>query len=420
MEGFTGEKIVKEIARNPPFAGVELVISGRDPVKLQKLADEIAPFKVTICRISLDDQNGLKDTIALAKVCINCVGPFRLYGAPVVKACVEGRTNYVDICGETEVIEQMYADYNLTAIENNIALIPACGYDSLPADVGCLHNKLELQKGGCIPSTVEMFVNMYHGPSGVTVNATTFISAVLGFDSVKNLRALRKKTHRKVNTIGRTLHVYRNPRWDPRVSSYTVPAAVADVPVVKLGQQMIENHHDYYKNGHKFGKYTPPSVPAVQFAGYFGLQSIVSVAYVSYLGLLFGAMAYLPFLKNWYIKYPEFFTLGVFKKSGPSAQQLSESSFGQTFIGRGYKNLDDFSKPQNYEVVTSIRGPEMGYVATPICVTASAYLLISEDREKIPNGVLTPAVAFSNVFDRLVKQLNERGVKFSVNSCRDL
>ena len=37
----------------------------------------------------------LQKTIASFKVCINCVGPFRLYGAPVVKACALGKTDYV-------------------------------------------------------------------------------------------------------------------------------------------------------------------------------------------------------------------------------------------------------------------------------------------------------------------------------------
>lgn len=33
-------------------------------------------------------------------VCINTVGPFRLFGEPVVKACCEAGTHYLDICGE--------------------------------------------------------------------------------------------------------------------------------------------------------------------------------------------------------------------------------------------------------------------------------------------------------------------------------
>ena len=40
----------------------------------------------------------------------------------------------IKICGETEFIEQMYSDYNQMALEREVALVPACGYDSVPAD----------------------------------------------------------------------------------------------------------------------------------------------------------------------------------------------------------------------------------------------------------------------------------------------
>lgn len=31
---------------------------------------------------------------------INTVGPFRYWGEPVVRACVEAGTDYLDVCGE--------------------------------------------------------------------------------------------------------------------------------------------------------------------------------------------------------------------------------------------------------------------------------------------------------------------------------
>jgi saccharopine dehydrogenase-like NADP-dependent oxidoreductase len=37
------------------------------------------------------------------RLVIACVGPFRLYGEPVFKACAEAGTDYVDICGEPGV-----------------------------------------------------------------------------------------------------------------------------------------------------------------------------------------------------------------------------------------------------------------------------------------------------------------------------
>jgi len=44
-----------------------------------------------------------------AKVLIDCCGPYRFYGEPVVKACIATRTHYVDFTGEEEVIQYMFA-----------------------------------------------------------------------------------------------------------------------------------------------------------------------------------------------------------------------------------------------------------------------------------------------------------------------
>ena len=42
---------------------------------------------------------------------LNVVGPYRLYGEAVVRACAECGTDYLDICGEPEFMERMEARY---------------------------------------------------------------------------------------------------------------------------------------------------------------------------------------------------------------------------------------------------------------------------------------------------------------------
>lgn len=34
------------------------------------------------------------------RLVLNCVGPYRYWGQPVVAACVEAGTDYLDVCGE--------------------------------------------------------------------------------------------------------------------------------------------------------------------------------------------------------------------------------------------------------------------------------------------------------------------------------
>ncbi|KAJ3303206.1 hypothetical protein HDV03_004115 [Kappamyces sp. JEL0829] len=403
--GFTGEKITKEIAKAAPITRqFKWAIGARDQAKLDRLAAEltfdggVSPPEVVV--VDVQETEALEKALGRARLCINCVGPFRLFGKPVISACAKLGVDYVDICGETEFIEEAYAQYNAQAIANRAAIVPACGYDSVPADIGTLFSKTTFEREGSVATQTELFVSFGSGPSGVGVNATTFISAVLGFASVDNLRLLRKKTHRKIN--------------------YSVPLAVADVPVVKLGQQIAENHKDSYAKGESFpNQYTPPDVLPVHFAGYFALSSWVSVAYIVYIGMLLSLASKWTAFRNVLIQYPQYFTLGIFTFQGPSQQQLDESSFSQEFISRGFKNGAISSRP-NREIITTIKGPEMGYVATPQCVIACATMLLSDKREKIPFGVLTPATAFSNVLDELIVLLAKGGIEFSVKSKRDL
>ena len=412
--GFTGQKVAQEIALHGPK--IKWAIAGRDLTKLEKLyaALDCQGNRPVLCVADVKDQEALNDCIAKAKVCISCVGPFRLYGEPVIQACLAGQTHYVDICGETEYIEKLYAEYNNKALIEQLTLVPACGYDSIPADIGCLHNKLQFKKWNGTPSSVEMFVKFNSGPSGIGVNATTFISAVLGFSSVDQLRALRKRTHRRVSTVGMKQLVRRGTVWDQRMQAWTLPAAVADVPVVKLGQQMVENHKEAFEQGDKMKAYVPLDVQPVQFAGYFCLTSWISVLYMWYIGFLLTMAAKSKRLQNWLIDYPDWFTLGVFKKNGPSQQQLKESSFEQTFVGLGYQAGESTQGSPSLEITTQIQGPECGYVTTPICVVTAALMLLDKEQDKIPFGVLTPAAAFNGVAEEFIDRLQDSINQFSI------
>jgi hypothetical protein len=77
---------------------------------------------------------------------------------------------------------------------------------------------------------------------------------------------------------GEPLKIQKAPRWNAEQSCYTVPLAVADIPIMKLGQQIVEIHKQKYLTGYRFNSYTPPSLPPVHIAGYFGLSSWINVA----------------------------------------------------------------------------------------------------------------------------------------------
>lgn len=69
---------------------------------------------------------------------VNCCGPYRFYGEPVVKACINAGTHHVDVSGEVQFIERMQLEYNDLAKEKGVYIISTCGFDSIPAEIGVL------------------------------------------------------------------------------------------------------------------------------------------------------------------------------------------------------------------------------------------------------------------------------------------
>ena len=79
----------------------------------------------------------------------------RFFGEPVVEACVEGGAHHVDISGEPQYLEKMQLKYHQVtmdvirhlrkslqkALENGVYVVGACGFDSIPADMGQVKKK---------------------------------------------------------------------------------------------------------------------------------------------------------------------------------------------------------------------------------------------------------------------------------------
>jgi short subunit dehydrogenase-like uncharacterized protein len=344
--------------------------------------------------LDIHNQEELVKELTQYRVCINCVGPFRLYGKPIVEACVLGKTDYIDICGETEFIERMYHDYHHLAIQNQVSLIPACGYDCVPADFFTFWIKSWFAAKGATCTQIEFFVELLSGPSGLCGNATTFESAVLGFASVQNLRSLRKLRPRL--QITHPVQVASAPSYHATLKRYLVPLQVADVPIIKLGQEMVQKEQD--------------ALVPVHVAGYFAFSSVLGVLFLFYIGFLLTLGSYVSWFRSLLIQYPFVFTLGFFSKKGPSEQQLRESSFRQTFIAK-----EITSKGVQKELVATVEGPESGYVTTPHCIVSALQMLL-EHRDQIPMGVSTPSVAFRNVAKEFKHALEQGGIRFTITS----
>ena len=84
----------------------------------------------------MTDDASLKDVAQRARVVITTVGPYLTYGEPLVAACADAGTDYVDLTGEPEFVDRTYLAHHATAEHTGARLVHACGFDSIPHDLG--------------------------------------------------------------------------------------------------------------------------------------------------------------------------------------------------------------------------------------------------------------------------------------------
>ena len=70
------------------------------------------------------------------RVVISTVGPYALYGEPMIRACVSSGTDYCDLTGEVQWIAAMLEKYEDQAKQSGARIVHCCGFDSIPSDMG--------------------------------------------------------------------------------------------------------------------------------------------------------------------------------------------------------------------------------------------------------------------------------------------
>jgi short subunit dehydrogenase-like uncharacterized protein len=101
---------------------------------------------------------------------MSTAGPFANIGTPIVDACVRSGTNYVDITGEGPWVREIIDTYHSKAAEKRIKIIPCCGFDCVPVDMGCRFMVDQMVRAGVTPQEVRMVLSQTKGgASGGTI-----------------------------------------------------------------------------------------------------------------------------------------------------------------------------------------------------------------------------------------------------------
>lgn len=405
--GFTGAFVVEDILRSNK-GKFSWAVGGRSAEKLKETLNQVAKTlgddsakSIPIVIADTSDDASLRAICKRCKVLIDCVGPYRFYGESVVRACINEGTDFVDISGEPQYLETIALKYNKEAEEKGIYIVNTCGFDSIPADLGT-HFAAKQFDSPDLVSSVESYLSLRSGPHGAAAHFGTWDSAVHGFGSRGELDKLRRNAGQsaRLPIVGPPLKKRNGSFFHKDLGKWCLPFMGADASVVRRTQRL---------------NYEQRKISPIQFGAYFTISSFWALILFFIFGSIFQLLARYAFGRKLLLKYPRFFSYGIFSHEGPTRQQLNSTSFSMTFYAQGYSSkavLDAKQKPDK-RVVTQVSGPEPGYIATPIFVVQSAIVLLN-DRDKIPykGGVLTPASAFGET--SLISRLQQHGVDFAV------
>ena len=160
--GFTGQICCKYLRDN--YSDLVWAIAGRSATKLDQIKSE---FNLDCDILVADggDLDALKSLASQTKVVLSTAGPFARYGSLLVQACVEEGAHYTDITGENHWVRGLIDKHHEEAASKGIRIIPSCGYDSIPSDIGAFFTVSQFNKP---VSRVDVYHQAQGGASGGT------------------------------------------------------------------------------------------------------------------------------------------------------------------------------------------------------------------------------------------------------------
>ncbi|MGF1465915.1 MAG: saccharopine dehydrogenase family protein [Sandaracinaceae bacterium] len=371
--GYTGGLIAEYLAEHAPPA-TRWAIAGRDRDKVdragRRLRGSPCPPRGAVLA-DASDPAAMRALAARTRVLLSTVGPFDLVGDGALDACVAEGTDYVDIAGEPRFVDRAVRRHHAEAEALGLKLIPCCGFDSVPHDLGVLFTLAQLPRG--VPVKVEGFVRMR-----IPISGSTWRSAVQALSTYREHRAWRRR-HRPPPPPGRRIRGLRPyVRWERAIRGWACPLPTIDPQVILRSARLIEDYGPDFRYGHYVRVHRLPTVMA-------GLAGV---------GALFTLAQARP-TRELLMRLRE-------PGAGPTEAQRARGWFRVTFVGRA----------GGRRVLTEVTGGDPGYGETSK-MAAEAALCLAHRRHELPEraGLLTPASGLGWPY---LQRLQEIGIGFRV------
>ena len=384
--GFTGRQAVAYFTAHAP-AGLRWAIAGPRRETLEAARNDTRAALGDDDLIVAPSQNraAVDAIVARSRIVLSTAGPFAIYGTPIVDACVRFATHYVDITGETPWMREIAATYHERAAAAGTRVIPACGFDSIPSDLGALLMARHVREELAVPcAEVRAYFRFSGGLNGGTVASL--------------LNMLTNPRGRDAGTVSprdSSIRAIKTPRHDAALGTWIGPFVMAptNTHVVRRSLALAAEWHEPY--GARF-----VYQEAMRYDAPFARAKALGAA--ASLGVLFAALKQ-PLTRQ--LVKPLLPKPG----KGPSVKTMDEGWFTCDLIGIAEDGRQAHGRIHY--------GGDPGNRATTVFLCESA-LALALDADRLPGGptrggVLTPATGLGDV---LVDRLRRAGTTIAIPS----
>lgn len=392
--GFTGQLVARYLLERYGVDGsFRWALGGRNEAKLESVRDGLGAAALPIVLGDGDDEASLVSLAGRTRVVCTTVGPYARYGSKLVGACARGGTHYCDLTGELHWIRRMIDAHQGAAEQSGARIVPTCGFDSIPSDLGVffVQREMRARRGAPSPHVKCGVAGFSGGMSGGTVASMLNMMEEAGKDPAV-MRVMADPY--AIDPAGRRGHEEspdsRGPAFDADLGQWTAPFVMAGINtrVVRRSRALL---------GDLYGSEFRYEESMLTGKGAAGAVKAGSVAFGMGAGM--GAMAIGPIRRLASRRMPA-------PGEGPTPDEQE----------RGYWDLRFWAAPPAGSGAGALRARlrgdrDPGYGSTSKMLGESAVCLALDSLEDSA-GFLTPASAMGDVLiDRLQKSA---GVSFEI------
>ncbi len=385
--GFTGRLVAEAVAASAPpdFAWA---VAGRDAARLEAVRAAVAPTAAVVVA-DVEDPASLAALAGSARVVLTTVGPYARYGNPLVAACVAAGTHVADLTAEPTWMRTTIDRFEAPARAAGVWVVHACGFDSVPSDLGVwwLQQRAMERFGRPCTRIDHVFGPMAGGVSGGTVASmlALFADAVADPTTRRQLgdRDLLAPGAAPSARVGDPLAPHREivaGGWSVRFPMAAVNARVVRRTRALLGEPWSERFR--YRERWRFASWPTAAAVAV-------VQALAPVA-----------LAFAPVRRALARRLPA--------GAGPDPETRRSGSFRTTLIGWVEGEPDPLVGRLACDLDPGCGATSRMLAAMGIGLATGAF---SGSPDRGVGGVVTPAVVGGSAY---VARLEAAGIRFEM------